>query len=52
MTKPYHNNPKPKTVKIFGRTHTYVKFPKNTSIEEGLNVLTETVQKLTTEQTN
>lgn len=25
MTKPYHNNPKPKTIKIFGTYHTYTK---------------------------
>lgn len=49
MTKPYHNNPKPKTVKIFGRNHTYMKFSKGTSLKDGLNMLSQPVEKPTTE---
>ncbi len=37
--KPYHHNPKPKTIKIFGTLHTYIKFPKNTSLEDGLEMI-------------
>mgnify|MGYP000880995301 CR=1 FL=1 len=42
--KPYNKQPQPKTVKIFGTYHTYIKFPKNTSLKDGLEAISETVQ--------
>ena len=42
--KPYHHNPKPKTIKIFGTLHTYIKFPKNTSLKDGLEMLEQQSQ--------
>ena len=50
--KPYHNNSKPKTVKIFGSQHTYMKFPKNTSLDKGLEILTETLEEPSTSLTD
>lgn len=37
--KPYNKQPKPREVKIFGAIHRFIKFPKGTSLQDGLDML-------------